>query len=105
MTRLRSLRRWRCSRTGAALTHDAEADASTARLMARSGHTSNRSLARYASVTGEARQRWQEDRRPRTPRLSEPRLVSRALFAAFPWLVWRCTQVTGRGYGTGVRGL
>jgi hypothetical protein len=30
----------------------------------RSSHIPNRSLARYASVAGEAPQRWQEDRRP-----------------------------------------
>ncbi len=47
-----------------ALTHDAEAGASTAMLMARSGHTSTRSLARYARVSAEALQRWQEDRDP-----------------------------------------
>jgi hypothetical protein len=30
-------------------------------LMARGGHTSTRSLARYARVSAEALQRWQED--------------------------------------------
>ena len=33
-------------------------------LMARSGHTSTRSLARYARVSAEALQHWQEDRDP-----------------------------------------
>jgi integrase len=47
-----------------ALTHDAEAGASTAVLMAHSGHTSTRSLARYAQVSADALQRWQEDRDP-----------------------------------------
>lgn len=43
-----------------ALTHDAEAGTSTPMLMARSGHTSVSSLARYARVSSEALQRHQE---------------------------------------------
>lgn len=47
-----------------ALTHDAEEGASTSMLMARSGHTTVRSLARYARVSAEALQRHQEERDP-----------------------------------------
>ena len=43
-----------------ALTHDAESGTNTAMLMARSGHQSVRSLARYARVSAEALQRHQE---------------------------------------------
>jgi integrase len=47
-----------------ALTHDAEDGASTPMLMARSGHTSVRSLARYAWVSAEALERHQAHRDP-----------------------------------------
>jgi site-specific recombinase XerD len=47
-----------------ALTHDAEDGASTPMLMAKSGHTSVRSLARYARPSAEALARWQADRDP-----------------------------------------
>lgn len=47
-----------------ALTHDAEEGTSTPMLMARSGHTSVRSLTRYARVSAEALQRHQEARDP-----------------------------------------
>ncbi len=47
-----------------ALTHAAEDGTSTPMLMARSGHTSVRSLARYARVSAEALQRHQEQTDP-----------------------------------------
>jgi integrase len=47
-----------------ALTHAAEAGASTPMLMALSGHTSVRSLATYARVSAEALGRWQAERDP-----------------------------------------
>lgn len=47
-----------------ALTHDAEDGASTPMLMAKSGHTSVASLARYARPSAEALQRWQERNDP-----------------------------------------
>jgi integrase/recombinase XerC/integrase/recombinase XerD len=47
-----------------ALTHDAEAGTGTPMLMARSGHTSARSLAKYARVSAEALQRHQAQRDP-----------------------------------------
>jgi integrase len=47
-----------------ALTHDAEAGASTPMLMAKSGHTSVASLARYARPSAEALARWQEGNDP-----------------------------------------
>jgi integrase/recombinase XerC/integrase/recombinase XerD len=47
-----------------ALTHDAENGASTPMLMAKSGHTSVASLARYAKPSPEALQRWQERNDP-----------------------------------------
>jgi integrase len=47
-----------------ALTHDAENGASTPMLMAKSGHTSVASLARYARPSAEALQRWQERNDP-----------------------------------------
>jgi integrase len=47
-----------------ALTHDAENGASTPMLMAKSGHTSVASLARYARPSSEALQRWQEQNDP-----------------------------------------
>ncbi len=47
-----------------ALTHDAEAGASTPMLMAKSGHTSVASLARYARPSAEALARWQEQHDP-----------------------------------------
>ena len=47
-----------------ALSHDAEDGTSTPMLMARSGHTSVRSLAKYARVSAEALQRHQERRDP-----------------------------------------
>jgi len=47
-----------------ALTHDAEDGASTPMLMAKSGHTSVRSLARYARPSAEALARWQADHDP-----------------------------------------
>jgi len=47
-----------------ALTHAAEAGASTPMLMALSGHTSVRSLAIYARVSAEALGKWQVERDP-----------------------------------------
>jgi integrase len=47
-----------------ALTHDAEAGTSTVMLMARSGHTSVLSLAKYARVSAEALARHQAERDP-----------------------------------------
>jgi integrase len=47
-----------------ALTHAAEAGASTPMLMALSGHTSVRSLAIYARVSPEALGKWQAERDP-----------------------------------------
>jgi integrase/recombinase XerC/integrase/recombinase XerD len=47
-----------------ALTHDAEGGTGTPMLMARSGHTSARSLARYARVSAEALGRHQAERDP-----------------------------------------
>ena len=47
-----------------ALTHDAEDGTGTPMLMARSGHTTVRSLARYAKVSVEALQRHQAERDP-----------------------------------------
>jgi len=47
-----------------ALTHDAEEGTSAPMLMARSGHTSVRSLVRYARVSAEALARHQADRDP-----------------------------------------
>ena len=47
-----------------ALTHDAEDGASTPMLMAKSGHTSVASLARYARPSAEALGRWQEQHDP-----------------------------------------
>jgi integrase/recombinase XerC/integrase/recombinase XerD len=47
-----------------ALTHDAEGSTGTPMLMARSGHTSARSLARYARVSAEALARHQAERDP-----------------------------------------
>lgn len=46
------------------LTHAAEDGASTPMLMALSGHTSVRSLAKYARVSAEALGRWQAQRDP-----------------------------------------
>jgi len=46
------------------LTHEAEEGTSTPMLMALSGHTSVRSLARYARVSAEALQRHQAERDP-----------------------------------------
>lgn len=46
------------------LTHAAEDGASTPMLMALSGHTSVRSLAKYARVSPEALARWQAERDP-----------------------------------------
>lgn len=47
-----------------ALTHAAEDGASTPMMMALSGHTSVRSLARYARPSAEALARWQAERDP-----------------------------------------
>ena len=47
-----------------ALTHDAEDGASTPMLMAKSGHTSVASLARYARPSAEAVARWPERNDP-----------------------------------------
>lgn len=47
-----------------ALTHDAEEGARTPMLMAKSGHTSVASLARYARPSAEALARWQAQRDP-----------------------------------------
>ena len=52
-----------------ALTHDAEAGMSTPLMMAKSGHTSVASLARYARPSAEALQRWQEQHDPARRRL------------------------------------
>jgi integrase/recombinase XerC/integrase/recombinase XerD len=52
-----------------ALTHDAESGTNTAMLMARSGHQSVRTLARYAKVSAEALQRHQEANDPARRRL------------------------------------
>ena len=51
-----------------ALTHDAEDGTSTPMLMARSGHTSVRSLAKYARVSAEALARHQAERDPASRR-------------------------------------
>ena len=51
-----------------ALTHDAETGTSTPMLMARSGHTSVRSLAKYARVSAEALARHQAERDPESRR-------------------------------------
>jgi hypothetical protein len=47
-----------------ALTHDAEKGTGTPMLMGRSGHTSVRSLARYARVSAEALARHQAEHDP-----------------------------------------
>ena len=47
-----------------ALTHDAQDGTGTPMLMARSGHTSVRSLAKYARVSAEALARHQGERDP-----------------------------------------
>jgi len=47
-----------------ALTHDAEQGTGTPMLMARSGHTSVRSLAKYARVSAEALASHQAERDP-----------------------------------------
>ena len=47
-----------------ALTHDAEDGTGTPMLMARSGHASVRSLAKYARVSDEALMRHQAERDP-----------------------------------------
>src|ERR1035441_2273464 len=54
-----------------ALTHDAEFGTGTPMLMARSGHTSERSLAKYARMSAEALQRHQAERDPARRRRSE----------------------------------
>jgi integrase len=51
-----------------ALTHDAESGTSTPMLMARSGHTSVRSLAKYARVSAEALARHQAEHDPASRR-------------------------------------
>ncbi len=51
-----------------ALTHDAEKGTSTPMLMARSGHTSVRSLAKYARVSAEALARHQAETDPASRR-------------------------------------
>lgn len=51
-----------------ALSHDAEDGTSTPMLMARSGHTSVRSLVRYARVSADALARHQAERDPATRR-------------------------------------
>jgi integrase len=56
-----------------ALTHDAEDGTSTPMLMARSGHTSVRSLAKYARVSAEALQRHPGRPRPCTPEAAAAR--------------------------------
>ena len=55
-----TLHQWRHT----ALTADAESGVSTPMMLARSGHTSVRSLARYARVSPEALQRHQEEHDP-----------------------------------------
>jgi integrase/recombinase XerC/integrase/recombinase XerD len=52
------------------LTYAAEDGASTLMLMALSGHTSVRSLAKYARVWAEALGRWQAEREPAARRTS-----------------------------------
>jgi integrase/recombinase XerC/integrase/recombinase XerD len=51
-----------------ALTHEAERGTSTPMLMARSGHTSVRSLAKYARVSAEALARHQAEHDPASRR-------------------------------------
>ena len=51
-------------RRHSALAHDAELGTGTPMRMARSGHTSVRSLAKYARASAEALQRHQADRDP-----------------------------------------
>jgi integrase len=51
-----------------ALTHAAEEGANTSALLAYSGHTSVASLARYARVSPEALNRWQQQRDPASRR-------------------------------------
>jgi integrase/recombinase XerC/integrase/recombinase XerD len=60
----KTLHQWR----HAALTHAAEDGASTATLLAYSGHTSVVSLARYARVSPEALGQWQAQRDPASRR-------------------------------------
>ncbi len=55
------------------LTHAAEDGASTPMLMALSGHTSVRSLARYARISAEALGRWQAERDPAARRRNASR--------------------------------
>lgn len=72
----RALRRWR-ARGIVSMSqhkmvpgiHDAENGASTPMLMAKSDHTSVVSLARYARLSAEALQRWQEQNDPARRRL------------------------------------
>ncbi|MFI9533657.1 tyrosine-type recombinase/integrase [Nocardia fusca] len=52
------------------LTHAAEKGASTPMLMALSGHTSVRSLVKYAKVSAEALGRWQAETDPAARRRS-----------------------------------
>jgi integrase/recombinase XerC/integrase/recombinase XerD len=47
-----------------ALTHDAEDGTGTPMLMAQSGHTSARSLVKYARVSAEALARYQAEHDP-----------------------------------------
>ena len=67
-----------------ALTHDAEDGTSTPMLKARSGHTSVRSLARYARVSAEALKRHQAERDPARRRnhlpSHKPRLYQGGVF-------------------------
>jgi integrase len=60
-----------------ALTHDAEDGTGTPMLMALSGHTSVRSLAKYARVSAEALARHQAERDPARRRLDPPRRTRR----------------------------
>jgi integrase len=66
-----------------ALTHDAEDGTGTPMLMASSGHTSVRSLARYARVSAEALARHQAERDP-ARRRNHLRVGTGALFI-WPW--------------------
>jgi hypothetical protein len=58
-----------------ALTHDAEDGTGTLMPMARSGHTSVRSLAKYARVPAQALQRHQAERDGERNRLGEAEAV------------------------------
>ena len=79
-----------------AMTRDAEDGTGTPMLMARSGHTSGRSLAKYARVSAEALARHQAERDP-APDLGDIRLAGRRLRGC-PW-----SSVGDEGPGPGGR--